>query len=293
MRFTKKLVSSFAALLLAGACTDIGSSDTALSGGKKDDAVQAGDCTLTQGFWKNHPGAWPVSSLKLGNKTYSKDELIEILTTPVMGNGLIKLAHQLIAAKLNIAAGADDAEIKATITAADALIADLEVGVDRLPSRDVSELNDKLDAFNNGDIGPGHCEKAPPSCGEDDDGECDGGDDDDDGDDDGCDHDDDGDCDHDDDDSCGGDCDHDDDGDCDGGDHDDHACGDGHVDLPTETCDDGNTVANDGCSATCQLEVPVCGNGKVEAGEECDDGNLDNGDGCSAVCVVTCPTTCH
>lgn len=32
----------------------------------------------------------------------------------------------------------------------------------------------------------------------------------------------------------------------------------------------------------------VCGNGKVEAGEECDDGNLKDGDGCSSTCTNKC-----
>jgi cysteine-rich repeat protein len=37
-------------------------------------------------------------------------------------------------------------------------------------------------------------------------------------------------------------------------------CGDGIVETPPETCDDGNVVAGDGCSATCQVEnrAPVC-----------------------------------
>ena len=26
-----------------------------------------GGCTLTQGYWKNHPEAWPVDTLQLGN----------------------------------------------------------------------------------------------------------------------------------------------------------------------------------------------------------------------------------
>lgn len=74
-------------------------------------------------------------------------------------------------------------------------------------------------------------------------------------------------------------------------------CGDSAVGTG-ETCDDGNTTAGDGCSATCQREpgyscmgTPsactfVCGNGMVEAvaGETCDDGNLAGGDGCSATC---------
>jgi cysteine-rich repeat protein len=43
-------------------------------------------------------------------------------------------------------------------------------------------------------------------------------------------------------------------------------CGDGVL-QEQETCDDGNTVGGDGCSATCQLE---CGNGQTDEGEECE-----------------------
>ena len=79
-------------------------------------------CPLTQGYWKNHASAWPVSSLTLGSQTYTKAELLAILNTPVKGDASIDLAHQLIAAKLNIAAGADSTPIAATITDADALL---------------------------------------------------------------------------------------------------------------------------------------------------------------------------
>ena len=74
-----------------------------------------------------------------------------------------------------------------------------------------------------------------------------------------------------------------------------------------ETCDDGNTVSGDGCSADCksidsgwQCRVPgkpctpICGDSKLEGGEMCDDGNTLNGDGCSVTCQVEpgadCPT---
>lgn len=60
-------------------------------------------------------------------------------------------------------------------------------------------------------------------------------------------------------------------------------CGNSIVEY-LEQCDDGNTTALDGCSATCQIESPVCGNGAVESGEQCDDGNTSNGDGCSSTC---------
>lgn len=31
---------------------------------------------------------------------------------------------------------------------------------------------------------------------------------------------------------------------------------------------------------------PICGNNRLESGEQCDDGNLINGDGCSSICMV-------
>lgn len=64
-------------------------------------------------------------------------------------------------------------------------------------------------------------------------------------------------------------------------------CGDKLVDLDlNEGCDDGNVIDGDGCSATCQPEASVCGNGIVDTGEECDDGNNLSGDGCDN-CVAT------
>ncbi len=67
----------------------------------------------------------------------------------------------------------------------------------------------------------------------------------------------------------------------------DETCGNGVVDTSVgEVCDDGNTVDNDGCAADCRSNER-CGNGNVDAdvGEVCDDGNNDSGDGCSADCL--------
>src|SRR5262249_11815529 len=44
-----------------------------------------GVCPLTQGYWKNHPNAWPVNSLMLGSQSYTKAELLAILNTPSGG----------------------------------------------------------------------------------------------------------------------------------------------------------------------------------------------------------------
>jgi hypothetical protein len=118
-------------------------------------------CTYTQGYWKNHSEAWPVSSLTLGTVSYTQGELLAILGEPVKGNGLISLAHQLIAAELNVASGANASAISATIAAANAMIGGLvvpPVGSGYLAPSSTGALNTALDDWNNGRTGPGHCE---------------------------------------------------------------------------------------------------------------------------------------
>jgi hypothetical protein len=71
------------------------------------------------------------------------------------------LAHQLIAAKLNVANGADDTAVAAGIAAADALIGGLvvpPVGSGSLASSATSALTETLTSYNEGLIGPGHCD---------------------------------------------------------------------------------------------------------------------------------------
>src|SRR5262245_29482132 len=79
-------------------------------------------CPLTQGYWKTHPEAWPVTSLTLGTVVYNQVQLLSILNSAVKGDASITLAKQLIAAKLNIANGSDPTPIAATITTADGLL---------------------------------------------------------------------------------------------------------------------------------------------------------------------------
>jgi hypothetical protein len=112
-----------------------------------------GSCTLTQGYWKNHPDAWPITSLTVGGVLYNETQLLAILNQPVGGNGLISLEHQLVAAKLSIAAGAvPTPQIAADILAADALINGLvppPLGNGFLNPNDTQTLNDELDAWLN------------------------------------------------------------------------------------------------------------------------------------------------
>ena len=129
-------------------------------------ATPGGGCVRGQGFWKNHPDQWPVTELQLGNVTYTQEQLLSILHQPVRGNGLVLLAHQLIAAKLNVANGADASCIQQTIADADALIGNLvvpPVGDGYLRPRDVSDLASTLGEYNEGRLCAPSCDEHHPS----------------------------------------------------------------------------------------------------------------------------------
>ncbi|GAA5526957.1 PT domain-containing protein [Herpetosiphon gulosus] len=117
------------------------------------------DCTYTQGYWKNHPNAWPVTSLSIGGVVYTQSQLMAIFNTSPRGDATYILAHQLIAAKLNVAQGANGSTVNATIAAADAWLQQHPLG--SKPSGSASNTGTsyatQLDNFNNGLIGPGHC----------------------------------------------------------------------------------------------------------------------------------------
>src|SRR5213080_1762751 len=81
-----------------------------------------GPCPHSQGYWKNNPRLWPVSSLTLGSQTYSKSELLNILKSSTTSDASMILARQLIAAKLNIDNGSDGTPVSSTIADADSLL---------------------------------------------------------------------------------------------------------------------------------------------------------------------------
>jgi hypothetical protein len=117
-------------------------------------------CTRGQGYWEHHyPANWPptviAGGMDLGTVHYTAAQIESILQqNPIVGNGLLSLAHQLIAAKLNKANGANATSINATITAADTLIGGLIVppitGFGTLPTSSTDTLTHTLDVWNNG-----------------------------------------------------------------------------------------------------------------------------------------------
>ena len=126
-------------------------------------------CTRTQGYWGSSPAGQQrlielvgVGGLELGNVTYSAAELDDILDTNAGGNALMSLAHQLIAAKLNVLNGASGSEISDEIDAADALIGNLVVGTDSVApasalGQQMLAVKDELDDYNNGGLNVPHC----------------------------------------------------------------------------------------------------------------------------------------
>lgn len=139
-------------------------------------------CTFTQGYWKNHydgagsPGSnrdrpWPIDE---DTELCGRSWLATFDVAP-QGDAFFILAHQYLAASLNVAAGASaPADVSSALDEAEALLADCVVA-DGERARAL-ELAALLDDFNNGVIGPGHCGDAPPADEPDCDGEvCQGG----------------------------------------------------------------------------------------------------------------------
>lgn len=125
-------------------------------------------CTLPGSAWfERGPTAspdevlWPVNGLTIGNIFYTNLQLESILGAAPGSNGLIALAQQLIAAKMNVANGASDSSVASAILSADSLIGNLivpPVGSGSLPTSATSALTTTLQNFNEGSIGPGPCE---------------------------------------------------------------------------------------------------------------------------------------
>ncbi|WP_437966628.1 hypothetical protein WMF04_44685 [Sorangium sp. So ce260] len=128
-------------------------------------------CTLTQGYWKNHEESWPTSKLTIGGVEYAQEELLELFRTAPKGDTSLILCHQLIAARLNVASGASDAALDGALADAEAWMAANKDADGKLPygtkrgsaADEAVSLSGRLAEFNEGGIGPGHCDDGPGS----------------------------------------------------------------------------------------------------------------------------------
>jgi len=117
-------------------------------------------CPFSQGYWKTHVAAWPVDTLTLGAVTYGKSDLRSLLSRPPRGDASLILAHQLVAAKLNIASGSDATPIADALSNADALLATFSgplphgVPPSSAAGRQMTVLAGNLTAYNEGAVTP-------------------------------------------------------------------------------------------------------------------------------------------
>lgn len=137
------------------------------------DVAEAQGCTLTQGYWRTHHQDaknaalqidWPEPLDESGFLCEADERsYLELLhESPQQGDAYLILAHQTIAAELNVASGASTTEeVESALYEAASLLtnhcgqyvaASSELGQQMVIYAGV------LDDYNNGLIGPGHCE---------------------------------------------------------------------------------------------------------------------------------------
>lgn len=126
-------------------------------------------CTLTQGYWKNHSkyGRAPYDDAwdNLEDEMFFKSSqtYYEVLkTAPKGGNAYYQLAHQYIAAQLNMLNGASGSSIQAAFDDATELLENTTPDKVRLMKGSAkgewTNLAGILSSYNEGWIGPGHCD---------------------------------------------------------------------------------------------------------------------------------------
>jgi hypothetical protein len=136
-------------------------------------------CTRGSGYWKNHAGFGPQANVVtpflpiwLGmadsiKSIHVTDSLIAynvfvMRTYGLPRNGITKLYAQLLGAKLNIANGASDTDVVATIALADAFLATHDwndwTGISQADKQMVLQWMGILGSYNEGEIGPTQCD---------------------------------------------------------------------------------------------------------------------------------------
>ncbi len=148
--------------------------DSFFIGGVVVDVDKVG-CTLTQGYWKNHStckakgpkrdDTWsdiPGGEAEETVFFLSEQDYCQVFdTNPGKGGKYYILAHQYIAAQLNLLAGANPTDVADAFNEATEFLKDHTqdtVEGNKDLEKKCVELGGILDDFNNGRIGPGHCD---------------------------------------------------------------------------------------------------------------------------------------
>lgn len=150
----------------------------ALCGSPPPPPPPSGDrCTRTIGYWKNHAGfgpqrdvVTPLLPVWLGTAAGAKSVFVTSAAQAVeflnksgdASNGINKLYAQLLAAKLNIKNGADGSAVVQTITQSDVFLSTHAAAdwgsLSATERQRVLTWMLTLDDYNNGRLGPGHCD---------------------------------------------------------------------------------------------------------------------------------------
>lgn len=111
------------------------------------------------GYWKNHPEAWPMDKIEIGNINYTKEEALTILMGANAKDATRMLAAQLIATKLNRLSGTspyfnysnETIRIDEAIEEADSFVESYPLGSDPQGDsrKEALQIKDVLDAYNN------------------------------------------------------------------------------------------------------------------------------------------------
>ena len=117
-------------------------------------------CPRNDGFWRQSPAAWPLSSVRLGNQTYSRTQLLPLLRATVPADASMVLARQLIVATLNTANGADPRPICNELAQANQLLSGFSgklpyrVNMSSAVGRSMIGLASRLGGYNSGVLTP-------------------------------------------------------------------------------------------------------------------------------------------
>ena len=130
-------------------------------------------CTLTPGYWKTHSaesGKYDIKWTNLpdmdqdGKEEYEKEmfytsgmSYLEVISSPTVGDSYIILSRAFGAANLNILAGSDPTDVVDEMMQAKDLLSNYTIeSAEQVRDLFVS-VAATLDKYNNGIIGPGHC----------------------------------------------------------------------------------------------------------------------------------------
>jgi hypothetical protein len=109
--------------------------------------------TGTIGYWKNHPEAWPVSTITVGGNTYTVAQAISWFNKVGKDKSTMMFA-QLVSAMLSVKIGNDSSCVGPTISAANAWLVTYPLGSNVAGSSNAwsvgQPLEQTLDAYNNG-----------------------------------------------------------------------------------------------------------------------------------------------